>query len=77
MLYREEKRVMPLSNFSVEYQYDNLLQVLVPALDGNQLVLAFIDRAAIDDAWPDRALSKVCHNQLDNCTLRYPALSTG
>lgn len=49
---------MALSNFSVEYQYDNLLQVLVHAFDGNQLVLAFIDRAAIDDAWPDRELSK-------------------
>ena len=47
-----------LSNFSVEYDYDGFLEVLVRAFDDRKMVLTFIDRAAIDDAWPDRRLSK-------------------
>jgi hypothetical protein len=48
---------VPLSNFSVEYHYDGFIEVLVHAFDGKKMALAFIDRAAIDDAWPDRRLS--------------------
>jgi hypothetical protein len=36
---------------------DGFIEVLVHAFDEKKMVLAFIDRAAIDDAWPDRRLS--------------------
>lgn len=55
---------MTLSNFGVEYHYDSPLQVLVHAFDGRNMVLAFIDRAAVDDAFPNRPLSKAARKWL-------------
>jgi hypothetical protein len=47
-----------LTNFSAEYHYDSSDRVLVHAFDGRQMVLAFVSREAVDDAWPQRRLTK-------------------
>jgi hypothetical protein len=48
---------MTISNCAVEFHYESSDRVLVHAFDDGQMLLTFISREAIDDAWPDRRLT--------------------